>query len=93
MLPNNPSAYHEITMKMMSTLQDTLSMDDSEVTREITKRQRKNKDNALWLQQLSTTTSATEDIKCILNRPKVSSGVAFINWTLNSVPSAVSKEK
>jgi hypothetical protein len=34
----------------------------------------------LWLQQLSTETSATEDIKCILNKPKESSsGAAFIN--------------
>jgi hypothetical protein len=29
MLPNNPSAYHEITLKIMSTLQDTLPMEDN----------------------------------------------------------------
>jgi hypothetical protein len=29
MLSNNPSAYNEIILKIMSTLQDTLPMDDN----------------------------------------------------------------
>jgi hypothetical protein len=46
MLLNNPSAYNEITLKMTSTLQDTLSMDNnkSNTIHKLLGKQQKDKD-------------------------------------------------